>query len=708
MVDLLLSRRAYPYVSVAAILLAGFVAYSDSFDCSFHFDDETSILYNQAIRNPWDWKAIWSSTPTRFLTYWTFALNRSIGGLDVFGYHLVNVALHLGTSLLVWWLSLLTFRSPSIKNSPIARHSRVIALFAGLLFVVHPVQTQAVTYIAQRAASLATLFFTGTLALYCKARLVDQDQDGRIRALWFYAGAGCTAIVGFLTKEIIVTLPFAALLYEFSFFRSAGKIRWKFLGGIFLLFAVVLGALVAKGVIPLADTEGISRIAYLMTEFKVLLIYAKLLVVPLGQNLDHDVAISSSFFDSSTAIGFLAAVALLLAGVRLFKNHRLLSFGVFWFLLTLIPESSVFPIRDVIYEHRLYLPMVGCSILLAALPFSLNRWISTRFALSVLFLVVVGFGYLTFERNKVWKDDWRLWNDVIQKSPNKARGYNNRGVAFLQAGAVDRALADFDIALRLDAEHGPAYNNRGNAFLLLGQYDKAIADYDKALQVGLTNTADLTRLYYNRSIAYQGKGDNALALKDLNRALEYDPYYAEPFYNRAIVRTSQGDYRGALEDYNHLLALKPSNVEALNNRGVVYKMLGEFPKAIEDFDRAIQLQPTFAAAFFNRGSVLIQQRESDRAIADFAEAIRLRPDDPDGYNGRGLAYYNKKEYDKALSDYARAIQLNPRSAESFRGRALVYYALKDLRKAREDLSTAESLGLRDPFLKGFIRAKKLH
>ena len=708
MVEFLLSRRAYPYLSIAAILLVGIVAYSDSLDCSFHFDDETSIIYNQSIRNPWDWKAIWSNTPTRFLTYWTFALNRGIDGLDVFGYHVVNIAIHLGTALLVWWLSLLTLRTPSVRDSPIARHSRVIALFAGLLFAVHPIQTQAVTYIAQRAASLATLFFTGTMALYSKARLVDQGQESTIRSFWFYAAAACSAMFGFLTKEIIVTLPFAALLYEFSFFRSAGRIRWKFLGSIFVLFAVVLGVLVAKGFIPLADTEGISRIAYLMTEFKVLLIYVKLLVVPLGQNLDHDVAIASSFFDSSTFIGFLAVVALFLTGLKLFKNHRLLAFGIFWFLLTLIPESSIFPIRDVIYEHRLYLPMVGCSILLAASPLSIPRWIPTRLALSILLLAVAVLGYLTFERNGVWKDDWTLWNDVIQKSPAKARGYNNRGVAFLRAGAVDRALADFDVALRLDVQHGPAYNNRGNAFLMLGRCDEAIADYGKALEMGLTNPVDLTRLYYNRGLAYQSKGEDALALRDLNKALEYDPYYAEAFYNRAIVRTSQGDYKGALEDYTRSLALKPMNVKALNNRGVLYKMLGEYPKAIEDFDRAIQLQPTYADAYFNRGAVWNSQQKSDSAIADFTEAIKLRPDDPDGYNGRGLAYYSKKEYDKALSDYTHAIQLNPQSAELFRGRALVYFAMKDLRSAREDLSKAESLGLRDSFLEGFIRAKKPH
>jgi tetratricopeptide (TPR) repeat protein len=706
LVAFLLSKRAYPYFAAAAILLAGILVYSNSLICSFHFDDETSIVYNQSIRNPWDFQAIWSYVPTRFLTYWTFAINRSVGGLDVVGYHLVNIALHLSTALLVWWLTLLTFRTPSVRNTPIARHSKEIALLAGLIFAVHPVQTEAVTYVAQRAASLATLFYAAALVLYCKARLADLAQESKSRRIWFYAGAGCAAIVGFFTKEIIITLPVAVLLYEFIFLRTGGGIHWKFVGGVFLVFVVVLGGLVAKGIIPLADTEGISRVAYLMTEFKVLLIYVKLLVVPLAQNLDYDVPISSGFFESSTIIGFLAIVALVLIGLRLFKNHRILAFGIFWFLLTLVPESSVFPIRDVIYEHRLYLPMVGCSMLFAALPFSLGRWVPPRLALSILLLAVGVFGYLTFERNKVWKDDWTLWNDVIQKSPNKARPYNNRGRAFLQAGAVDRAIADFDVALALDPQQGPAFNNRGNAFLLLGQYEKAIADYDKALEVGLTNTADLTRLYYNRGLAYQSKGEENLALQDVNRALEYDPYYAEAYYNRAIIRTARGDYRGAVEDYTRSLRLKPGNVKALNNRGVVYKMLGEYERALRDLDGAIQLQPTYADAYFNRGGIWNHQQKADSAIADFTMAIRLRPDDPDGYNGRGLAYYSKREYAQALSDYTHAIQLNPKFAESYRGRALVYYAMKDLRKAREDLSKAEGLGLRDPFLDGFIRGRK--
>jgi tetratricopeptide (TPR) repeat protein len=698
------SWKGFGYLSATLIVVAGLIVYWNSLDCSFHFDDETSIINNQAIRDPWNWKAIWAYSPARFVTYLTFAINYRLHGLSVPGFHIGNLAIHLGTALVVWWLASLTFRTPALRKTWLAQYSPAISLFSGLLFVVHPIQTQAVTYIVQRAASLATFFYVASLGLYVRARLWSGDEQRRTERLLCYSGAVLLGALGILTKETILTLPLACLLYEISFLRQ-GKIDWRIVLALVLPFLLVPGVLLLTRVIPLADAEYITPIQYLLTQFKVLAMYLRLLVVPVGQNLDHDIPLSNSLLEASTASSLLFLLIILFTGWKLFGKARVVSFGIFWFFLTLLPESSLIPIRDVMVEHRLYLPMVGFALLLPSLAFSLARAVPIRVITSALVLLVGWHGMLSIERNRVWKNDWTLWNDVIQKSPNKARGYSNRGIANLSAGALERAIADYNYAIRLDPSYGLAFVNRGNAYLVMGEYDRAIADYEKALELGLSSSNDIARLHYNRGTAFLNKGDIPKALKDLNRALEMDPYYAEAYYNRGNIESREGKVKEALEDYDRALKYKPTYAKAFNNRGLVFKSLGQFPRALEDFNQAIRIQPNFAEAHFNRGAVWNQQQRPDSAISDFTEAIRLRPSDPDGYSGRGLAYYSKKEYDRALLDYTRALELNPLSAELFRDRALVYHAMNDHRKAREDLSKAESLGLRDPFLEGFIRAE---
>ena len=157
-------------------LLLGTLIYSNTFFSSFHFDDIASIVENFAIRHILNLQAIWNFWPTRFITYLSVALNYHFHQLNVLGYHLFNLTVHLGSAILVWWFMLLTFSTPVMKDEKIAKHANLIALFASLVFLTHPIQTQAVTYIIQRATSLATLFYLASLCFYVKSRLHFMDS----------------------------------------------------------------------------------------------------------------------------------------------------------------------------------------------------------------------------------------------------------------------------------------------------------------------------------------------------------------------------------------------------------------------------------------------------------------------------------------------------------------------------------------------------
>ena len=347
----------------------------------FQFDDQISILGNPAVKDLGNLKAIFQFSPTRFFTYLTFACNYYFNELNVFGYHLVNLIIHICASLLVMLFVHLTFATPAVKDTPPAAHKKTIAFLAALLFAVHPVQTQAVTYMVQRLASLATLFYLLTLCLYIKGRLLQQAGAARKFSICFFSAAAVTAIIGMFTKETVFTLPFAILLYEFYFFRSTFIYNWKFLVLVFTFCLLIPLIIFSTGSIDFnklrAMQEGpegvvyISPLEYFFTQFRVLVTYLRLFILPMNQNLDYDYPVAHTFFNVQTMTSFFALLAFAAAGIWSFSKHRIISFTIFWFFLTLSIESSFIPIRDVIFEHRLYLPMAGLSLLFVIIMYNL-------------------------------------------------------------------------------------------------------------------------------------------------------------------------------------------------------------------------------------------------------------------------------------------------------------------------------------------------
>ena len=251
--------------------------------------------------------------PSRPIGFLSFALNYHFHGLDVWGYHLVNLAIHIVNAVLVWWLVMLTMATPVMRGQPISRHKGAMALFTALLFVSHPLATQSVTYIVQRLASLATLFYLLSLALYVKGRLWEGNKDRRV--LFFYTGSILCAVLGMLTKEIVFTLPFALILYEYSFIRTdTWKIDIKDRGiqipiiilGIFVVLFFLNFSVDIFNPIPPLLNQGydypITTWQYLLTQFSVILTYIRLFIVPVNQNLDYDYPISHSLLEWHTLL----------------------------------------------------------------------------------------------------------------------------------------------------------------------------------------------------------------------------------------------------------------------------------------------------------------------------------------------------------------------------------------------------------------------
>jgi tetratricopeptide (TPR) repeat protein len=532
----------------------------------------------------------------------------------------------------------------------------MIALLTALLFVSHPLATQSVTYIVQRLASLVTLFYLLSLVLYVKARLTDKMRGLKI---FLFAGSFISVILAMLTKENAFTLPFAIILFEGFFFQTT-KLSINFKD--YRVYAVMAAFMAVVIILPLKLTfrvfqsippsmghnYTITPVNYLLTQFSVIVKYIQLLILPVNQKLDYDFPHAYTFFGFVTVLSFLFLAGLIIFGVYLFKKQRIISFGIFWFFLTLSIESGIIPIVDVIYEHRTYLPSFGFFLILSFLfyPFLLKK---NKFLAIGFFVILTGINsYLAYSRNEVWKDNLTLWTDNAAKTPNLARPISNRGVAYGTLGEKEQAIADYSKAIELDPGYLIASFNRGVAYGETGQWDKAVTDY--------------------------------------TRVLMFDPGHVKAFYNRGLAYANLGQWSKAVEDYSKVIRLESGNTNAFYNRGLAYLNLGLWDKAITDFSETVELDPHYGQAFYTRGIARGNLRQWDQAISDYTQALAINPNSRDIWSNRGVAYSNLGEWVKAIEDYSAAIRIDPAFTTAWYNRGVAYANTKQWDKAIADYS----------------------
>ena len=576
-------NRYVDLAGLAIILILGVKIYSNTFDCSFHFDDIVRIVNNTDIRNITDVKAWWNSYPSRPIGMFTFALNYHFNQLDIKYYHLVNLIVHLINTCLIWWLTLLIFSSPAMKDQPIAKDKKQIAFLTALLFVSHPLATQSVTYIVQRLTSMVAMFYLLSIALYVKARVSDKGNKSKAILI---IGSMVSAVLAMLTKENAFTLPFAILLTEIFFLRTMKQFSINFRDyRVILITATLLGMIM---IIPLkfsfsifnplppmlGHAYTITSFNYFLTQFSVIVKYIQLLFLPVNQVLDYDFPISTSFFEIRTLLSFLVLLSLIVLAIFSFKRYRIISFGIFWFFLTLSIESSFIPISDLIFEHRTYLPSFGFFLILSS-GIYLLFWNRYKYIAIAIFIIIIGSNsYLAYERNKVWKDDLTLWSDNVEKTPNLPRPLLTRGFVYGNLGQYDKAIADFSRVIEIDPKSKEAYYDRGIAYATIGQVNKSIADYSRLIEID----PSYAKAYSNRGADYFNLGQLDKAIADYTVAIAIDPNYPDAYYNRGLAYGKLGKWENAIADYTMLLEIDPNNSNAYSNRQDAYEKLQEIKK----------------------------------------------------------------------------------------------------------------------------------
>jgi protein O-mannosyl-transferase len=660
-----------PLLHAVLVIVVGIVCYANTFSAPFELDDNRQMLelpFVQNLRYLTDLSlfkqyAAHHDFRLRLVGYLSFAVNYALHGAWVPGFHLVNLAIHLVNALFVYALVRVTFATPFFADAcaaappdgrrPVCAGPRcnAIALFAALLFVAHPVQTEAVTYIVQRLASLATLFYLASLFLYVRARRAQLDAKG---ARWWlpYAGSLVCAILAMKTKEISFTLPLALCLYEWMFFRGRAASRIGLLVPFLLTMSIIPLSLLAApdgggGATHLGELakagNAIGRWDYLVTELRVMVTYLRLLVLPVRQNLIYDYPVFHSLLTPQVLVSLLCLTCLIFLAGYLYRRSgpaltsvrpplpelRMVAFGIFWFFLTLSVESSLIPINDVIFEHRLYLPSVGAFIAVStALALAAER-LAPRVArgreliLVTALLVVGALTSATLARNAVWGSEESLWRDVTAKSPNKALGHQSLGLVLFAKGEIPQAFAAFDRSLALEPEFAEGYSNRGTLFAQVGNYDRAIADLTKSLEL----KPDVVEPLSNLGLVYLQLGREDKAIELLRRAIALDPNYVKAYNNLGLALARQGRLAEAIGQYDRAIALLPNYAKAFFNRGVAYGQQQRLDQAVADLSRSIALDPTFGEAYLRRGDLLLQGGGREQAVADFKAACELRDEE---------------------------------------------------------------------------------
>ncbi|MBI4365184.1 MAG: tetratricopeptide repeat protein [Deltaproteobacteria bacterium] len=656
-------------------MLVGLLAYANTFTVPFLFDDTYNIPQNPQITRLANYLAF---PGTRYVGFLTFALNYAIGGLNVVGYHAVNLCIHIVNAGLVYWFVGLVCK---VAYGPARREGHWIALLAALLFVVHPVQTQAVTYIVQRFASLVTCFYLLAVGCYLKWRLASVGVAARWR---WYAASLLACVLAMRTKENSFTVPLMLLLVEAVFFGPPTRRRWLMLAPFLCTLSIIPlsypGTLGDVGAFPRFDVPDLSRLDYLFTQFRVIVTYLRLLVWPAGQRLDYDYPLFHSFFAVPVFCSFLLLLSLFGLAAFLLRRaaarsasavpHRSVSeggpalrekcvaFGIGWFFLTLAVESSVIPIKDVIFEHRIYLPSVGFFLVTATLVAQAwERWRRLRVPLSCAMAILIGgWTTATYQRNAVWRDAVTLGEDTVRKAPRKARGHVGLGVAYQHRGHLEEAIREYQIALRLAPDY-PAgvYSNLGTAYALKGHREEAIRHYQTALQLNPNDAGT----HSNLGVAYRDQGRLDEAIREFHTALGLQPDHAEAHNNLGLSYKDQGRLQEALQEYQAALRVNPDYADAHDNLGVVFKDQGRLEEAIREFRAALRLQPSHAEAHNNLGVAYQAQGQVDAAIREYRAALRLRPNLAGTRYNLGQAYQGKGMVTEARGEFERALAIDP-------------------------------------------------
>jgi len=696
-------------------LLAGLVSlvYANVYLNSFHFDDVTAILEKPWIKGLDKIPMFIFSFAQRPLVILSFNLNYYLSEFGVWSYHLFNIGFHTIAVCLIYRL-VLELNIISKNSDPLLNPRN--GFFAATLFALHPLNTQAVTYISSRSSIMATCFYLAATIFFLRGlgtindalpKTVKSSSKNIIRTIPFILSFICL-FFGILCKEIVATFPVIAFSAHFLFISRNSFFDWirqnlKAICGVTLfLFLILIGILFLQVFIhdtfeELDKKSIFNRIrtlfqfakmfpdsfnwkTYLLTQTYVIPFeYFWKFFFPLNLSIDIDFPLISDWTRVSSFIGVIFLSFYLWIGFKV--SSILIRFGMIWGLITFLPTSSFIPLFDIAVEHRTYLPLAGFSLALAAIISILGStvadWFRKKFPdktsykfLGLIFPIVIifCFGVLTIKRNQVWKDEVSLWNDAKIKAPKIVRPYNNLGEAYDKLGNFTSAIDEFKAALSLNPNYVFALSNLGNIYGKLKNYPESIKYFKKAIAV----KPDYAPANYNLGKALHVLGKPQEARKYYQKAVTTNSYFAEAIFNLAHIETQLGLYEDSIENYKKFIELQPKLDKAYLGLGRALLGAKKNAKAIESFKKAVNLNPSSLSANINLATAHLNLGNLDDSILIFNKILKRFPKIAGIHKNLGLIYYqHKKNPSKAIHHFKESLKLDKNQPQAAQIRSII-------------------------------------
>jgi len=693
-----LPKKILSPLIIFLFLLLGFLIYSNTFNVPFVLDDGMNIERNYHIRmrtlnlesiaNVFRGKVLWN----RPLLKLSFAINYYFGRYSLPGFHGVNILLHVITGSL-FFLFLYTTLKLNNKNShdslSLPKLNPIfISFFAVLIWFVHPLCTQSVTYISQRMNSLVSLFYILSLWLYTQGRMVQEKQSrtsskaakGARRKIlkspyiWFTASA-LSGICALLSKEIAATLPF--IIYEWYFFQNVSrewlrqKIKW--IMGAVIIFAGfgVINLLVIANPIEkinkIYSTLDYTLMQAYLTEFRVIIYYLGLIFFPHPSrlNIDYDFSYSISLIDPLTTLLSLGLIlGLIGAGIYLAKRDplftravnptqvsfsekgisflhdgKLLSFCIFWYFGNFAVEFLAIPLfspQEIIFDHRTYLPSMLVSLLVVIVIWRISQ--QNRMAALLFCTIALVFSVWTYQRNIVYQDPDLLWAQSAERSKNNSRPYHNLGASYAEKGQLDKAMQQYSKALGIDPDAADTLDHMGQVLIQKGKPDEAI--------------------------------------KYFTRALSNMPQYVEAHIHLGNTLAGQGQIQEALDHFNMAISINPGYAQTYSQLANVLASQGQINEAFWHYERALQIDPEDANTHYNFGNTLQSRGQIGLAQEHYYKALKINPEDIDSRNNLAVTMMQLGKFQQAVSEFEKILKINPRADQSRKGLEMALEMLK--------------------------------
>jgi tetratricopeptide (TPR) repeat protein len=651
-------------LAAGIIIAAGLLVYANSFGGAFIFDDTVRIVGNRNIRSVWPlWQFLDYLGQLRPLVRITFAINYAVGGLDVWGYHAFNLSVHILSALTLFGILRRTLGLASLRDR-FGKYSSSIALAVTLIWIVHPLQTQAVTYIYQRCESMMSLFYL--LTLYCVIRGWDSSRQGR-----WHGGAIIFCALGMMSKEMMVTAPLIVFLYDYFFL--SGSLRQVFRrrktlyaglastwGILFLLMFNPSSEVLKEFMVP----RKMSQVQYALTQFGVIVHYLRLAVWPDVLVLDYDWPPAVT---AGEIVPYAILIAALVAGtIWAFLRRQPSWFLGAWFFLVLAPTSSIMPLHDAAVEYRMYLPLASVVTLLVIGAYFAGgmivnhsgsvraKFLAEACGGALLVSVVVLLGYLTVVRNRDYQSEFAIWSDTVGKRPQNARAQINFGVALRNLGRYEDAVMHFNKALRLKPDYASAHNNLGIILVKLGRFEEAFAHYQQAVRLKPDYASGHNNL---GAFLLNVRNDPQEAIEHFKKSLQIKPDYAQAHNNLGVALYKLGRLNEAVAHYQEAVRLEPDFTQWHKNLGLTFLRLGRLNDAVAHYQETLRLEPDCTEAHNNLGIAFLELGRLKDAAAHFQQAVRIKPDHPEAHVNLGIALRELGQLQEAIEHFEQSLRL---------------------------------------------------